>query len=72
MLLNSKLATRKMILVFKLDLGLSHKLDIHSPLHIFKLIILIETEYGSVLFTREVSTTMMYHMTFRVVSLFQP
>lgn len=52
-----------MVFVFKLDLGLSHKLDIYSPLHIFNLIILIETEYGSVVFTREDSTTMMYHMT---------
>lgn len=63
MLLKIKLATRKYIFVFKLDLGLSHKLDIHSSLHIFNLIILIETEYDSVVFTREVSTTMMYHMT---------
>lgn len=57
MLSNSRLATRKIIFVFKLDSGLSHKLDIHSALHIFKLILLIETEYGSVVFTREVSTT---------------
>lgn len=63
MLLKIKLATRKYIFVFKLD-----KLDIHSSLHIFKLIILIETEYDSVVFTREVSTTMMYHMT----SFFEP
>lgn len=61
-----------MIFFFKLDSGLSHKLDIHSPLHIFKLIILIETEYDSVVFTREVSTTMMYLITLGVVSLFEP